>query len=168
MKCTVSGEEPVNERSESVPNSAKRPDGQHVDHWVMCPGEIIEKGFVRPVRLSYRHVGRPAPKFPLADMTPAQIALYADEGWIKFEAYPPDSPESRGGTARGRYWSQAEIDRIDAGCGTVTTMPRPIAETYAASPGYYGSTFCCGCGKYFPVGRDGECVWDGTNDRVGT
>jgi hypothetical protein len=47
-------------------------------------------------------------------------------------------------------------------------MPKQIAETYAANPSYYGSTFCCGCGKYLPVGRDGEFVWDGTNDRVGT
>lgn len=50
----------------------------------------------------------------------------------------------------------------------VTSMPQAIAETYAAEPGYYGSTFCCGCGRYLPVGANGEFVWSGTNDRVGT
>lgn len=43
-----------------------------------------------------------------------------------------------------------------------------IAEAFAANPGYYGSTFCCGCGKYLPVGKRGEFVWDGTDERVGT
>jgi hypothetical protein len=59
-------------------------------------------------------------------------------------------------------------DAAGKGCGTVTNMPTPIAETFAANPAYYGSTFCCGCRKYLPVGQDGEFVWDGTTDRVGT
>lgn len=166
MKCTVSGEEPINERTESVPNSATRADGQHVDHWVMCPGEIIQNGFKRPVRLTYRHVGRPGPKYPLADLTPEQRERFGV--YAKFEAYPPDSPEGRGGSAKGRYWTQAMLDSIGSGCGTVTSMPQAVAATYAAEPGYYGSTFCCGCRIYAAVGRDGEFVWDGTNDRVGT
>lgn len=52
-------------------------------------------------------------------------------------------------------------------CGTVTTMPRQCAETYARDPGYYGSTFCCGCGEYFPVGKDGQFTWD-NGEKVGT
>ncbi len=165
MKCTVSGEEPVNDRSAPVPSDAKRADGQHVDHWVMCPGEIIEKGFVRPVRLKYQHVGRPGPKYPLVDLTPEQLERYREVGYVKFEPNP-DYPESS--AVLGRYWTQKMLDSIDKGCGVVTSMPRQIAETYAAEPGYYGSTFCCGCGTYLPVGKDGEFVWDGTNDRVGT
>jgi hypothetical protein len=109
-RCTVSGEEPTNSDSASVPNSTTRPDGQHVDHWTMCPTEIIEAGFKRPVRLKYQHIS----------------------------------------------------------CGTVTSMPKQIAETYASNPFYYGRTFCCGCGDYFPVGEDGEFVWDNTTDKVGT
>lgn len=159
MKCTVSGEEPINERDAPVPNDATRPDGQHVDHWVMCPGEIIEKGYKRPVRQKYQHVGRPGPKHPLADLTPEQLERYAATGYVKFEAYPA------GSNPVGRFWTQNELDAIDKGCGTVTTMPLSIAETYAVTPGYYGTTFCCGCGKYQPVG---EFVWDGTNDRVGS
>ena len=53
-------------------------------------------------------------------------------------------------------------------CGTTTSMPRIIAETYAVKPSYYGKTFCCACGDYFPVGINGEFVWEGTNEKVGS
>jgi hypothetical protein len=53
-------------------------------------------------------------------------------------------------------------------CGVVTTMGQTIAETYAREPGFYNGTFCCGCGAHFPVGADGEFVWDGSEERVGT
>ena len=58
-------------------------------------------------------------------------------------------------------------------CGAVTRMGLAIAETYATNPAYYGSTFCCGCRGYFPVGANGEFVWmnvDGTEsaEKVGT
>lgn len=53
-------------------------------------------------------------------------------------------------------------------CGVVTRMPQLCAETYAVDPKYYGSTWCCGCCEYFPVGEHGEFVWDETNEKVGT
>lgn len=53
-------------------------------------------------------------------------------------------------------------------CGVVTTMGQSIAETYARDPAFYSGTFCVGCRAHFPVGEDGQFVWDGTNDRVGT
>lgn len=53
-------------------------------------------------------------------------------------------------------------------CGTVTTMGDTIAATYARDPFFYNGTFCCGCGAHFPVGEDGEFVWDGTSEKVGT
>jgi hypothetical protein len=53
-------------------------------------------------------------------------------------------------------------------CGGKTSMPLKIAETYAAKPDFYGSTFCVNCGDYFPVGAEGEFLWDGTNEKVGT
>jgi hypothetical protein len=53
-------------------------------------------------------------------------------------------------------------------CGGVTSMPVAIAETYAVNPGYYGSTFCCSCGGYYPVGVNGEFVWEGTTEKVGS
>lgn len=52
-------------------------------------------------------------------------------------------------------------------CGTATTMGQPIAETYARDPHFYGGTFCAGCRSHFPVGADGQFVWDGTDEKVG-
>jgi hypothetical protein len=52
-------------------------------------------------------------------------------------------------------------------CGTVTTMGRAIAETYARDPSFYGATFCVACSKHRPVGEQGEFIWpDGS--KVGT
>lgn len=163
-RCTVSGDEPVNPPDAPVPNSATKADGQHVDHWTMCPTEIMHAGFKRPIRDSYVHVGLPAPQ-GLRDLTEDERKRYAEYGYVKFEP----NPEYPGKSAVvGTYWTQERLDRIGKGCGFKTSMPRAIAETYAANPGYYGSTFCCGCGKYFPVGAQGEFVWAGTDERVGT
>ena len=53
-------------------------------------------------------------------------------------------------------------------CGTVTTMSLPIAQTYARDPWFYGGTYCVGCKGHLPVGENGEFVWDGTDEKVGT
>ena len=53
-------------------------------------------------------------------------------------------------------------------CGATTTMGQALAETYARDPGFYSGTFCCECRKHFPVGVDGEFVWAGTCEKVGT
>jgi hypothetical protein len=44
--------------------------------------------------------------------------------------------------------------------GVATTMGESTAETYARDPSFYSGTFCVGCGAHFPVGADGEFVWD--------
>ena len=86
-----------------------KPNGQQNDYVVLAEEERA-KGFVRPVRRSYKHLK----------------------------------------------------------CGVVTTMGQTLAETYARQPNFYSGTFCCGCSSHFPVGADGEFVWDGTNEKVGT
>lgn len=53
-------------------------------------------------------------------------------------------------------------------CGGVTTMGQTLAETYARDPYFYSGTFCCHCGTHYPVGNDGEFVWQGTDEKVGT
>ena len=53
-------------------------------------------------------------------------------------------------------------------CGTLTTMGMSLAETYARDPNFYSGTFCCGCGAHFPVGENGEFVWAGTEEKVGS
>lgn len=34
-------------------------------------------------------------------------------------------------------------------CGSLTTMGRSLAETYARDPNFYGGTFCCHCSAHF-------------------
>jgi hypothetical protein len=126
--------------------------------YLVLSEEERAKGFIRPVRLSYKHVGAPAPKYPLRDLTDAEKALWDDE-FAKFEIYP------EGESARGRFWTQAELDRVDKGCGMVTTMNQAIAETYAHHPQYYSATYCPYCKMHRPVN---EFVWEGTNERVGS
>ena len=53
-------------------------------------------------------------------------------------------------------------------CGGVTRMGRAIAETYARNPHFYGGTYCATCKEHFPVGPNGEFVWEGTSEKVGT
>lgn len=53
-------------------------------------------------------------------------------------------------------------------CGSETIMGPSLAETYARDPNFYNGTFCARCRAHFPVGPDGEFVWSGTNEKVGT
>lgn len=54
-------------------------------------------------------------------------------------------------------------------CGAVTTMGLALSETYARDPKFYGGTFCCNCGKHFPLLEDGKraFVWDVDGEGVG-
>ena len=162
-RCTATGRAPENQESASVPTDRKLTDGQHADHWVLCETERA-KGYVRPVRMSYKHVGISGPQHETRDLTAEEIERWGSHGYVKFEIYPAGFK----GSSTGKFWTQEQLDSIGKGCGVVTSMPRACAETYARQPGYYGSTFCCGCGKYLPVGAAGEFVWDGSNERVGT
>lgn len=128
--------------------------GQQKGYVVLAP-EDRAKGFVRPVRRSYRHVGT-RPKFPTRDLTEGEQQQYAKFGYVAYEGYPDDAP------SLGRFWT---ADQLQSGCGTTTTMGVAIAETYARDPEFYGGTFCAGCRKHFPVA---EFVWEGTDEVVGS
>ena len=132
------------------------PGPQH-DTYLVLSEEERAKGFVRPVRCSYRHVGL-RPKYPLRDLTPEEKANYADVGYVKFEVYPASNHP-----VTGRFWTQAELET--KGCGTVTTMGLALAETYARNNKFYGFTYCCTCQKHRPVE---EFVWEGTDETVGS
>lgn len=136
-----------------------RPDGQQRSYLVLSAEERA-KGFVRPVRQSYRHVGC-RPKYPTRELTAEEHERYDRFNYIAYEKYPPEHTSG----SCGQFWTKAQLE---SGCGGVTTMGLAIAETYARDPKYYGGTFCCNCGKHFPVGEYGEFVWDGTDERVGT
>ncbi len=130
------------------------PDGQQKVHVVLSEEER-GRGYVRPVRRTYVHTGC-KPANPLRDLTAEEKVTYADCGNAKFEEYPKGSP------LVGRYWTEKDLAPK---CGAETTMPQAIAETWAADPRFYGSTFCTCCKKYLPVG---EFVWKETNEPLGT
>jgi hypothetical protein len=138
-----------------------RPDGQQ-NGYVVLSAEERAKGFVRPVRHSYTHVGAPRPD-KLRDLTDEETERFTGSGYVKFQPYPPSRDP-----LTGRFWTQADLNRIGAGCGATTRMGQALAETYARDPKFYSGTFCATCGKHFPVGEHGEFVWDGTAERVGT
>lgn len=133
--------------------------------YIVLSEEERAKGFVRPVRTKYLHVGTAGPRYPLQDLTPEQVERVAGSLYAKYEPYPQPNPD--GSSALGRYWTQAQLDAVGKGCQTVTTMGRALAETYARDPSFYGGTYCVHCSMHRPVGADGEFVWD-DGTRVGT
>jgi hypothetical protein len=81
------------------------------------------------------------------------------------EGYVVLSPEER---AKG-FVRPVRHKYIHLKCGVVTRMGDALAETYARDPKFYSGTFCVSCRAHFPVGPDGEFVWDdGTRQKVGT
>jgi hypothetical protein len=55
-------------------------------------------------------------------------------------------------------------------CGTVTTMAKAIAETYARNPKFYGGTYCASCKTHFPLFVDdvSQFRWDDDRTPVGS
>lgn len=113
--CTTNGK-PVADVRASQTNET----GQHDGYIVLCPDERA-KGFVRPYRDAYKHVGR-VEVFAIDTREPT---------WVT----PSVAPKTH---------------RV-GGCGSVTTMGRALSETYARDPSFYGATFCCHCNKHLPV-----------------
>lgn len=150
-----------------VPDTTPREDGQHAGYVVLSDAERA-KGFVRPVRDSYTHVGRkvcgkvaPTGQFTLEDGYVAWVCNLA----------PGHSP-SDGCAYKAVTEHELKLLKRNgtlSGCNHVTSMGRELAETYARDPGFYGSTYCSTCKTHLPVGANGEFVW--TTDptvRVGT
>ena len=130
-------------------------EGQQEAYLVLSDGER-SKGFVRPFRRTYKHVGA-RPKFETRPLTAEEHERYDKFAYIAFEGYPTE-------VGIGRFWTEAQLN---SGCGTTTTMADKIAETYATDPQFYGATFCASCNKHLPVGETGEFVWE-DGSRVGT
>jgi hypothetical protein len=150
------------DRNDPCLKEGQKEEGQNSCYLVLSEEERA-KGFVRPVRTSYVHVGPPEPVHPLRDLTPEEHDRYDKYGYVKFEEYP------EGDSKLGRYYTQEQLDKIKkGGCRAETKMGLAIAETYSRNPSFYGATFCVGCNKHLPVGEQGEFVWSGTNERVGT
>lgn len=127
--------------------------------YLVLSDEERAKGFIRPLRRSYKHVGQRT-KYPLRDLTDEEKTCHDRYGYVKYETYPEsESPKL------GKFWTQAQLDQLGNGCGVVTTMSQPIAETYARDPYFYGATYCTGCQKHLPVD---EFVWIDDGETVGS
>jgi hypothetical protein len=127
--------------------------------YLVLSEEERAKGFVRPYRDAYKHVGL-APKSPLRDLTPEEHQRYnveRSDGYVKFEPNP-DYPEKS--SIVGEFWTQAKLDT--RGCGAVTTMGRALSETYARDPKFYGGTYCVKCAMHRPVAEFRWYEMDGT------
>lgn len=135
------------------------PIAQHEVYLVLSEDERA-RGFVRPLRRSYIHVGPAGPRFATRELDAEQRSGHLDETYVAFEPYPEEMAP-----AIGRYWSQAQLDAVGKGCGSETTMGLALCETYAREPHFYGATYCCSCAKHLPVA---EFTWAEDGQRVGT
>jgi hypothetical protein len=127
--------------------------------YLVLSEEERAKGFIRPVRQTYRHVGNGGPKHPTRALTDEEQERFKAFRYVRYEPYPVSET-----AVCGKYWTQAELDQAK-GCGCTTTMAFPLAQTYARDPKFYGSTYCCECSRHLPVR---EFVWDGTDEVVGS
>lgn len=125
--------------------------------YLVLSAEERAKGFTRPYRDAYVHVGK-KPKHPLRELTAQEKIDYKPFGYVAFEVYP----DSRLPLV-GMYYTQEQLDAKR--CGAVTIMGRELSETYARNPKFYGATYCCACKKHLPVS---EFVWDADGDVVGS
>lgn len=135
----------------------KEPVPQNKAYLVLSDEEIL-KGFIRPFRKSYRHIGD-MPQHGLRDLTEEEKERFKAFGYVAYEKYPTNEDDS----ILGRFWTQAQLDR--KACNSITTMDDTIAATYAAKPHFYGSTYCCICRKHLPVA---EFVWVDDGTKVGS
>ena len=162
------------------PNDPCLKEGQKTEGQNECYLVLTEyersKGFIRPYRDSYVHVGTLIERHEDGRLFGKLIRIdepdyphneyYTKEnGWGGYIAYP------NGHHSIGKYITTEEVDAIVArkthfgGCGVRTKMGTAIAETYARDPKFYGATFCVGCNKHLPVE---QFVWDSTKDIVGS
>lgn len=122
-----------------------RADGQNEAYLVLSEEERA-KGFVRPYRDSYKHVGRTVCR------KPSEIE---NETWLCV-----GEPGHE-----GECTAFSKPGNLRPGCRAVTSMGRALSETYARDPKFYGATFCIGCGTHLPVG---EFTWTADGQVVGS
>jgi hypothetical protein len=163
------------DRDDQCLKDGQKEQGQNECYLVLSEEERA-KGFVRPVRNAYVHVGKPGYK-PCGKNL--KILAPDDEYFPKYYAVMCTTREGdtvlHGEDGRCLSGSYLTKDAYDAamegnlhkkiGCGALTSMGLALAETYARDPKFYGATFCTGCNTHHPVD---EFVWDGTDERVGS
>jgi hypothetical protein len=147
------------------PDTTIKEDGQQAGYVVLSAAERA-KGFVRPVRKSYVHVGR---QLCGKEAEAPQAGL--PEGYVTWLCglKPGHYGECAYRTITGKELENFKKNGTLTGCNSVTSMGRELAETYARDPGHYSGTFCSQCKKHFSVGEYGEFDWmDEEGVKVGT
>jgi hypothetical protein len=109
---------------------------------------IRDAGAVPPVDRTKRVLTDGSPETP--DHREINPATGMQKGYIVLSA------EER---ARG-FVQPVRRTYVHTKCGVATTMGLALAETYARDPHFYSGTFCVGCRAHFPVGPEGEFIWD--------
>ncbi len=138
-------------------------NGQNAAYLVLSPEERV-KGFVRPLRHSYIHVGRKYKGEPELLDQPQEF------NGKKYVATIPALLDEQGKVISSAFITKPELDQYYkngriGGCQGETTMANEIAETYARKPDFYGATFCVHCGKHIGLH---EFVWTDTDETVGS
>lgn len=148
--------------------------GQNECYLVLSEEERA-KGFVRPYRDAYIHVGKKVEK--KGEIRPLEEGL---EGLSEFSknSYSRENgyaaylkyPESES-CLTGKFLTKQELEAFLSnkdtvgGCGSVTTMGRALSETYARNPKFYGATYCAGCNTHLPIG---EFTWKEDGEILGS
>ena len=140
--------------------------GQHEIYLVLSKEEIA-KGFIRPYRDTYVHVGK-----KLHYHSIDRVFEKPEKNTLNGKYYIAilNVMGSEGKIIGGSYVTEEELDawktkKLIGGCNTETKMGSAFAETYARNPKFYQATFCCHCNKHLPVE---EFVWAGTKELVGS
>lgn len=155
-RTTTDGQPPApGFEDKPAPQPVDPATGQHGAYWVLSP-EDRAKGFTRPLRDSYTHVGV-RPNHGTRPLTEDEEEEHAGCGYVAYEKYPPGVD-----SLVGRFWTE---DRLTSGCGTSTKMGTALSETYARQPKFYAATFCVGCKAHRAVD---EFTWDADDERVGS
>lgn len=143
--------------------------GPQCETYLVLSEEERAKGFVRPVRNSYIHVGRDVSKHYKGINRILTEAEQNEHPGKKYVAVMTVLTKEDGSFLGGTYVTEEELSawrdgEFVGGCGTITTMGDALSETYARDPNFYGATYCTGCRKHIHVG---EFLWVGTNIKVG-
>jgi len=146
-------------------------EGQQNECYLILSEEERAKGFIRPYRNRYIHVGKNVSAHWKSIHRMVDEEEKQEEGMEKYVAIMTVLTKEDGSFQGGSYVTQEELDawkngkRI-GGCGGKTIMAREIGESYARNPSFYGSTWCMNCQKHIHVG---EFIWDdGSGETVGS
>lgn len=153
------------------PNDPCLKDGQNENNqgqnncYLVLSQEERDKGFIRPFRESYIHMGR---KYSdgIKMLDKPEKSEFNGNIYVAIANISID-----GKVLGGTYITQKELEQYNrnggyiGGCGVVTTMGYEIAATYARNPKFYNATFCVGCNKHLPLS---EFLWSDSNDIVGS